>query len=237
MIWGGNPRSFPPAFSIKGYVIGDHASLFSPYDLFMVLVVGVVMRGSSCCSAHQPRPAHARRRVRAGGRAPRRRARRRMFTVGWALASAVGALAGVLVAPAGFVAPNTFDAVLVFGFTAAVIGGLESPPGAVVGGLRSGLAAQLRRGLLGRELVTLGALVILVAVLMVRPAACSRGPRRGGSGDGAAPPARPDRCCATLRHRSLVAGVGALPADRGAQPLRQPPARDDGRTTSSRSPG
>ena len=58
-----------------------------------------------------------------------------MFTVGWALASVAGSLAGVLVAPSVFVAPNNFDAVLVFGFTAAVIGGLESPLGALVGGV------------------------------------------------------------------------------------------------------
>jgi branched-chain amino acid transport system permease protein len=92
-----------------------------------------------------------------------------MFTVGWALASMAGALAGVLVAPSVFVAPNTFDAVLVFGFTAAVIGGLESPIGALVGGVVLGLALSYVSGYGGAELVTLGALVILVAVLMVRP--------------------------------------------------------------------
>src|SRR3954453_11825013 len=39
MIWGGNPKSFPPAFSIRGYDIGGHTVLFSPFDLFTVLVV------------------------------------------------------------------------------------------------------------------------------------------------------------------------------------------------------
>jgi branched-chain amino acid transport system permease protein len=92
-----------------------------------------------------------------------------MFTVGWALASMAGSLAGVLVAPSVFLAPNTFDAVLVFGFTAAVIGGLESPAGALVGGVLLGLALSYVSGYGGAELVTLGALVILVAVLMVRP--------------------------------------------------------------------
>jgi branched-chain amino acid transport system permease protein len=92
-----------------------------------------------------------------------------MFTVGWALASVAGSLAGVLVAPSVFVAPNTFDSVLVFGFTAAVIGGLESPLGALVGGTALGLALSYVSGYGGAELVTLGALVILIAVLMVRP--------------------------------------------------------------------
>ena len=56
-----------------------------------------------------------------------------MFTAGWALASLAGSLAGLLVAPAVFVAPTNFDPVLVFGFTAAVLGGLESPPGRCAG--------------------------------------------------------------------------------------------------------
>jgi branched-chain amino acid transport system permease protein len=92
-----------------------------------------------------------------------------MFTMGWGLAAVAGALAGVLVAPSVFVAPNNFDGILVFGFTAAVIGGLESPPGSLVGGLILGVSLSYVSGYLGPELVTLGALAILVAVLMVRP--------------------------------------------------------------------
>jgi branched-chain amino acid transport system permease protein len=92
-----------------------------------------------------------------------------MFTAGWALASLAGSLAGLLVAPAVFVAPSNFDPVLVFGFTAAVLGGLESPPGAVVGGVVLGLALSYVSGYAGASMVALGALVILVAVLMVRP--------------------------------------------------------------------
>ena len=77
MIWGGNPRSFPPAFSIKGYEVGGRAVLFSPFDLFTVVVVGALMAGADpAVHAHEPGPAHARGGVRAGGRAPARRARR-----------------------------------------------------------------------------------------------------------------------------------------------------------------
>jgi branched-chain amino acid transport system permease protein len=170
MIWGGNPRSFPPAFSIKGYVIGDQAVLFSPFDLFTVLVVGAVMAGVILLFTRTSLGL----RMRAAAFAPEvaRLVGVRvgnMFTVGWALASVAGSLAGVLVAPSVFVAPNTFDAVLVFGFTAAVIGGLESPLGALVGGTALGLGLSYVSGYWGAELVTLGALVILVAVLMVRP--------------------------------------------------------------------
>jgi branched-chain amino acid transport system permease protein len=170
MIWGGNPRSFPPAFSIKGYEIGDHAVLFSPFDLFTVLVVGALMAGVILLFTRTSLGL----RMRAAAFAPEvaRLVGVRvghMFTVGWALASVAGSLAGVLVAPSVFVAPNTFDSVLVFGFTAAVIGGLESPLGALVGGTALGLALSYVSGYGGAELVTLGALVILIAVLMVRP--------------------------------------------------------------------
>ncbi len=54
----------------------------------------------------------------------------RMLTVGWALAAMAGALAGVLVAPSVFLGPNSFDPILISGFVAAVLGGLDSPPGA-----------------------------------------------------------------------------------------------------------
>jgi branched-chain amino acid transport system permease protein len=170
MIWGGTPRSFPPAFSIRGYDIGGHHVLFGPFDLFTVLAVLaaallllVLFRGTSIglqmrASAFEPQVARLQG-VRVG----------RMLTLGWALASAAGSLAGVLIAPAVFVGPNHFDPVTVFGFTAAVLGGLDSPLGAVVGGLVLGLSLSYVAGYAGSALVTLAALAILIAVLMVRP--------------------------------------------------------------------
>ena len=92
-----------------------------------------------------------------------------MFTVGWSLAAVAGALAGVLVAPAVFLGPNTFDPILVSGFVAAVLGGLDSPPGAVIGGVVLGLALSYVSGYAGAALAPLAALAILVIVLLVRP--------------------------------------------------------------------
>ena len=96
----------------------------------------------------------------------------RVITVGWALAGLLGALAGVLVSPSTFLYPNSMDSIFVFGFTAAVIGGLDSPAGAVVGGLLLGVALSYAGGYLGSQgsdLTALVALGILVVVLMVRP--------------------------------------------------------------------
>jgi branched-chain amino acid transport system permease protein len=81
----------------------------------------------------------------------------------------VGALAGVLIAPVTLLAPNSMDVVLVFGFTAAILGGLESPVGAVLGGIIIGLSLNYVGGYLSTDLEPFGALVILIAVLMIRP--------------------------------------------------------------------
>jgi branched-chain amino acid transport system permease protein len=170
MVFGGTPKSYPPAFGIRGFVVAGRRLLFTPNDLWVVLVVLAVMIGLAAVfrwtslglkmrsAAFAPEVARLLG-VRVG----------RMFTVGWALAAAVGALAGVLIAPDTFVSPNAFDATLVFGFTAAVIGGLDSPPGAVVGGVSLGLVLSYVSGYLGSDVVGLGALVVLVIVLMVRP--------------------------------------------------------------------
>jgi branched-chain amino acid transport system permease protein len=170
MIWGNTPRSFPPAFSIRGYDIGGTRVLFAPNNAFTVLVVVAVaaalaalFRGTALglkmrAAAFGPEVARMLG-VRVG----------RMFTLGWALAALVGSLAGLLVAPEVFVGPNQFDPILIFGFTAAVLGGLDSPVGAVVGGVLLGLALSYVSGYEGSSLVTLAALVILIAVLMIRP--------------------------------------------------------------------
>jgi branched-chain amino acid transport system permease protein len=170
MIWGNSPRSFPAAFSLRGYTVGNTTLLFTPNDTFIVLVVigvalglAVLFRATTVglklrAAAFKPEVARLLG-VRVG----------HMFTLGWALAALAGALAGVLVAPSVFLGPNSFDAVLISGFVAAVLGGLDSPPGAVVGGLVLGLALSYVSGYEGSALQPLAALVILVVVLMVRP--------------------------------------------------------------------
>jgi len=170
MVFGGTPKSYPPAFGIRGFVVAGRRLLFTPNDLWVVLVVLAVMVGLAAVFRWTPLGLKMRSAAFAPEVARLLGVRvGRMFTVGWALAAAVGALAGVLIAPDTFVSPNAFDATLVFGFTAAVIGGLDSPPGAVVGGVSLGLVLSYVSGYLGSDVVGLGALVVLVIVLMVRP--------------------------------------------------------------------
>lgn len=169
MIWGGRFRSFPPALSIRAFDIGPVSAL-SPADLFAVAAVAVV--AASLFVLFRFTDIGLRMRAAAfEGEVARMLGVRvgRMLTLGWALAGVAGSLAGLLVAPSVFLHPNNMDGVFVTGFTAAVIGGLDSPAGAIVGGLGLGVALSYVSGYLGGNLVTLAALVILVVVLMLRP--------------------------------------------------------------------
>lgn len=170
MIWGNTPRSFPAAFSIQGFKVGGTRVLFSPNDLFIVLVVLAVAGALALLF----RMTTLGLRMRAAAFAPevaRLQGVRvgRMFTIGWALAALVGSLAGVLVAPSVFVGPNQFDSILIYAFVAAVLGGLDSPLGAIVGGVILGLVLSYVSGYEGSALAPLAALVVLVATLMIRP--------------------------------------------------------------------
>ena len=93
----------------------------------------------------------------------------RLLTLGWALAAVAGSLAGLLVAPTSEFSPYFMDLILVYAFTAAVIGGLDSPVGALVGGLVTGLALSFVGGYLGSALEPLAALALLIVTLMIRP--------------------------------------------------------------------
>ena len=95
-----------------------------------------------------------------------------MTALGWGMAAAIGAVAGMLIAPVVFLEPNMMLGVLLYGFAGAVLGGLTSPGGAVLGGFAVGVIENLAGTFIpyvGRELKLTIALVLIVAVLMVRP--------------------------------------------------------------------
>jgi len=172
IFFGGQYRSFPTAFSQVGLKIGGTPLGVSRYDVFVA--AAVLVTTLALAAAFRYTSAGLRMRAAAFNATIARLSGirvARVLTVGWALAGLLGALAGVLVTPSTFLYPNSMDTIFVFGFTAAVIGGLDSPVGAVVGGLLLGLALSYAGGYLhnGSNLVPVVALVILVVVLMVRP--------------------------------------------------------------------
>jgi branched-chain amino acid transport system permease protein len=170
LLFTSNDRSFPPAFSINGLSIGTVALGITRNDLFN----GAAVLGAAGLLALAFRYTSIGLRLRAtafNSQVARLLGVRvgRVLTLGWALAGLLGALAGMLVTPSTLLSPNSMDAIFVLGFTAAVIGGLESPVGAVAGGLILGVVLSYAGGYLGAPVEELFGLAALLIVLMLRP--------------------------------------------------------------------
>jgi len=96
-----------------------------------------------------------------------------MIALGWGMAAAIGAIAGMLIAPVVFLEPNMMGGVLLYGFAAAVLGGLSSPFGAVLGGFLVGILENLAGTYIpgvGNELKLPIVLALIIFVLVVKPA-------------------------------------------------------------------
>jgi branched-chain amino acid transport system permease protein len=95
----------------------------------------------------------------------------RMLMLGWGLAGAIGAVSGMMVAPVVFLDPGMMSGVLIYAFAGALIGGIDNPVGAIVGGFVVGVLENLIGSyVVGTELKLSVALVLIVGVLIVRPA-------------------------------------------------------------------
>ncbi|MEZ5593217.1 MAG: branched-chain amino acid ABC transporter permease [Gammaproteobacteria bacterium] len=95
-----------------------------------------------------------------------------MMALGWGMAAAIGAVAGMLIAPLVFLDPGMMLGVLIYGFAGAILGGLSSPGGAVLGGFLVGIIENLLGAyvsVIGSELKLSVALLIIVLVLLIRP--------------------------------------------------------------------
>jgi branched-chain amino acid transport system permease protein len=92
-----------------------------------------------------------------------------MLALGWGLAAAIGAVAGMMVAPIVFLEPNMMGGILLYAFAAALLGGIDSPGGAVVGGFIVGVLENVVGIYLGTDLKLTVALVIIIAVLVLKP--------------------------------------------------------------------
>ncbi len=94
----------------------------------------------------------------------------RMLALGWGLAAAIGAIAGMMVAPIVYLDPNMMSGILLYAFAAALLGGIDNPAGAVAGGFVVGVLENLLGAfVIGNELKLAVALVLIVAVLLVKP--------------------------------------------------------------------
>ncbi len=170
MIYGNEFRPAQAPFSRDAFDVGGVA-LLSRFDLFVFAAVFAVVGLLVLLFTRTPVGLRMRAAafapdvsrllgVNVGG----------MLTLGWALAAAVGSLAGMLVIPTELgLHPNAMDIVFVSSFTAAVVGGLDSALGAVVGGVIVGLLLSYVSGYLGATVAPMAVLALLLVVLLGRP--------------------------------------------------------------------
>jgi len=170
--WGGDVKDFPSPFSTRPVHVGGVA--FSIQDLGIIGVsLGLVallwlfFRFTKLGLALRAAAVNPDESRLVGVRVPW------MLALGWGLAAMLGAVSGLMVAPIVFLEPNMMQGVLLYAFAAAVLGGLDSPLGAVVGGLLLGVTLNLLGtyvDFIGSELQLAVGLAIILGVLLVRPA-------------------------------------------------------------------
>ena len=174
LIWGGDDSLIKPPLSNVGYSLGDNTLVFSPMKAAIVLIVALllillslVIQKTSIglslrAAAFSPELARL-----AGVRVDAVR------TLGWALSGATGAVAGLLLVTNGNGSFSTasleFSLLLISGFIAAVIGGLESLLGSVLGGLALGIITAFVLMYVSDSLFFIAPFVILLLVLFIRP--------------------------------------------------------------------
>lgn len=93
-----------------------------------------------------------------------------MLALGWGLAGAIGSIAGMMVAPIVYLDPNMMSGILLYAFAGALVGGIDNPWGAVVGGFIVGVLENILGAfVIGNELKLTVALVLIIGVLTVKP--------------------------------------------------------------------
>jgi len=170
LIWGNAFLQYSSPLSAKGFTFGTHTIPFSPQNLFIVIaaavvlgIFGFVFRYTNLglalrAASFQPEIAQL-----SGIRVNLVR------NIGWAFAGAAGAVAGAVITPTSTLSPHSLDLLFVSGFIAAVIGGLDSLIGAVVGGLVLGVGFAFILQYISSALTFLVGFIILMFVLLVRP--------------------------------------------------------------------
>jgi branched-chain amino acid transport system permease protein len=170
-IWGPEVKLFDSPFPNRSVIVGDVAisirdigtfgvclgTVVALWLFFRFTTLGLAMRAV----AFNP-GASRLMGVRVGW----------MLALGWGFAAMLGAIAGMMAAPSVFLDPDMMLVVLIYGFAAAVLGGIDSPVGAVVGGLVLGVVINLLGAyvdFVGQELRLPTALAVLLVVLIVRP--------------------------------------------------------------------
>jgi branched-chain amino acid transport system permease protein len=168
-IWNYTIKTFPTPFGHKpllGGLADTHEAGMIGVTLAMLALLYLFFRGTRLGLAMRAAAANPESARLVGIRVGW------MTALGWGMAASIGAVAGILIAPVVFLEPNMMLGVLLYGFAGAVLGGMSSPGGAVLGGFAVGVIENLAGTFVpyfGRELKLSIALILIVVVLMFRP--------------------------------------------------------------------
>jgi branched-chain amino acid transport system permease protein len=170
IIWGISYQSIEAPVSTDGFDVNGQVIAFNRFNLFVLVTVTLTMLLLTIlfqktniglalrASAYSPEIAKL-----SGIKVDAVR------TFGWAIAGAASGLAGMLYIPGYYLYPNAMDLLLVFGFIAAVIGGLDSLIGAVVGAMILGFGLSFSRTYISTEILFPTAFILLIVVLLIKP--------------------------------------------------------------------
>ncbi len=167
-LWDYNVKTFPSPFGTHALgdgLISAHEAGMIGVALALLLLLYLFFRHTRLGLAMRAATANPDSARLAGIRVGR------MIALGWGMAAVIGASSGILIAPVVFLEPNMMAGVLLYGFAGAVIGGLTSPVGAVIGGFLVGIIENLAGTIpgLGPELKMTVALVLIIAMLVIMP--------------------------------------------------------------------
>ncbi|MCH6263952.1 MULTISPECIES: branched-chain amino acid ABC transporter permease [Neobacillus] len=166
--WGYQPTSFPEAFHGDPFKLGS--VFISTNEIFTVGLTLVLMllffllfrftkAGLGMRAASQDIMASELMGIKVSG----------VFMGAWAIGTALGGIAGMMTAPVTFLSPNMMGEVLIIAFAGAVLGGFNSLPGAVIGGLIVGVFENLVSYYVAPELKIVFTFLLIVVVLYIRP--------------------------------------------------------------------
>jgi branched-chain amino acid transport system permease protein len=170
ILWAAEERGFPAPAKQEGFRVSGTVLPFTSFDLFVVSLVAITLilttlffTKTGIGLAMRATALNQEVAKLSGIRTNRTR------TISWAISGAASSLAGLLITPTSNLSPNTLDLVLIVGFTAAVVGGLDSPVGAVLGGFILGMVISFITFYDTPEDVFLAILAVLLFVLIIRP--------------------------------------------------------------------
>lgn len=170
IIWAAEERGFPAPYPQEGFTIANNVMPFTSFDVFVISVVFITLAAITIFFK-KTGVGLAMRATALNQEVARLSGIRTNFTrtLSWAFSGAASSLAGLLITPTSNLSPNTLDLVLIIGFTAAVVGGLDSPLGAVIGGFLVGMVISFISFYDTPEDVFIAILVVLLLVLIIRP--------------------------------------------------------------------